>query len=650
MAPRPRKNQRPVARSQKDEQTEQTPAPKPGDEGRPVHPGAPEEAAGQRQEGDAQQPAAGPAPGTPAAAAGYGPTPKPGVGGAGSSPTGQPPAQQYNQKADPTQPDPSQEAEGNPNQRGSQSAVEPDPGRTPVTTNERPSAPPGTVRAAKPGEERDPELGALTMPDEGDFDQELTTQFDWLGNPPDLWWDQKQVIERPDRDFHKRVTEALGRDGRMRAVEAAVTLPLRQATPKLEPPGDDVGQTEFCNEALLAPVESGGMRTPLAQFIGQVANALVIRRTFHEKVFTRRADGMIVYKKLAWRPAESCEIWRDPRSAEILGFRQYQYLDEKGNPITQSEKTPADEFDKHDPTYRTVRAPYAFIYTHGKHRDPLHGISDLDVALWAHEMKLKVIALWQAFLDGQATPRMAVYGKDKGEVDKRARAMARLRGGGVAGFIRQGEDPVFDAIETTGTGSQAFQEFMRWLDNVQSESVMAGHLGLTGGATEGRGSLALSQDASGLYQASRDGVGKELGDAITADIVAPLVALNFGVGTSVPRFTFESMDPAKMDVIMKMFETFATAGSTNIPKEFTGVLLELVAQHLDLPADRIEKMIADQEQSIADGRALAAEMAGRDPKEEPGASGSGAERPAAGPGSAVGDTVDAAAALVGKAM
>lgn len=461
--------------------------------------------------------------------------------------------------------------------------------------------------APTPGQERDPDLGALTVPDEGQFDQEETTAFDWLGNPPELWWDLDRVIERPDRQWAKRIEKMLGADGRARAVEAALTLPIRQATPKIEATDDDKGQAEFVEEVLLAPVEAGGMRTPISTFIGQVANALIIRRTFHEKVFTRRDDGKVVYKKLAWRPAESCEVWRDPRSAEILGYRQYQYIGRDGRPLTGNEAP--DPFDKHDPHYRTVRQPYAFVYTHGQHRDPIRGISDMEVALWAHEMKLKVVWLWHAFLDGQATPRMAVYGQDKGEVEKRARAMAALRGGGVAGFIRRGADEnVFDAIESAGTGAAAFQEMIRWLDNVQSESVMAGHLGLTGGATEGRGSLALSQDASGLYLASRNGVAREIADAITADIVAPLVALNFGVGTSVPRFTFESVDTAKMSQVMELFGTFATAGSLQVPAEFVLILMENVAQYLDMPVDKVEAMVEEQEKVIQQGREAAAAM------------------------------------------
>lgn len=497
----------------------------------------------------------------------------------------------------------------------------------------------------RPGQERDPELGALIVPDEGQFDDEFTTAFDWLGKPPELWFNAEKVIQRADRPWIKRVNEMLAADGRGRAVEAAVTLPIRAATPRIEPSEDDKGQAEFVEEALLTPIEDGGMRTPLATFIGQVANALLIRRTFHEKVFTRRPDGKIVYKKLAWRPPESCEVWRDPKSAEILGFRQYQYLDAQGKPTLQM----VEGGDRDDPFYATVPISRAFIYTHGQHRDPIEGVSDLEVAVWAHEMKMKVVWLWEAFLDGQATPRVAVYGKDKPEVEKRARAMASLRGGGVAGFIRSGSDEnVFDTIESAGTGSTAFQEMIRWLDNVQSESVMAGHLGLTGGATEGRGSLALSQDASGLYLASRQGVAREIADAITADIVAPLVHLNFGVGTSVPRFTFESVDTSKVAHIMEMFNTLSTAGSMQVPGEFVLLLTELVAQYLDLPTDKVEAMIEEQEKVIKEGREAASAMNQATIKGEPPP---GSEDPANGSGARqrIGDKVEASARVVAGA-
>lgn len=485
----------------------------------------------------------------------------------------------------------------------------------------------------------DPETGADTADWDPKLDEELTTAFDWLGKPPELFWDNpSKVIERPDREFNRRVDSMLGADGRGRAVEAAITLPIRMAVPKIEPSDDDAGQAEFVEEALFTPPQDGGMRTPISTFIGQVANALCIRRTFHEKVFTKRPDGRTIYRDLAWRPPESCEVWRNPKTARILGFRQYQYLDAQGRPTM--DRVPGADED--EPYMATVRHPYAFIYTHGKHRDPLRGISDLEVVLWAHDMKLKVVWLWHAFLDGQATPRMAVYGQDKTEMEKRAKAMASLRGGGVAGFIRKGsEENVFDAIESAGTGSTAFQDMIRWLDNVQSESVMAGHLGLTGGATEGRGSLALSQDSSGLYLASRNGVARELADAITTDIVAPLVAVNFGVGKSVPRFTFESVDTSKINHIFTLFGALSTAGSLQVPGEFVLVLTELVAQYLDLPSDKVEAMMKDAEEEVAKKREASLEMTRRtidgEDKIEP---------PAAGPGSPVGARVDAAARVV----
>lgn len=497
----------------------------------------------------------------------------------------------------------------------------------------------------RPGQERDPDLGALTVPDEGQFDEEFTTAFDWLGKPPELWFDHDRVIERSDRPWIRRVNETLESDGRGRAVEAAITLPIRSAVPQIEPTEDDRGQAEFVQEALFAPVEAGGMRTPLATFIGQVANALLVRRTFHEKVFTRREDGRIVYKKLAWRPPESCEVWRDPRSAEILGFRQYQYLDAMGRPTLQA--VPGSERD--DPFYATVPISRAFIYTHGQHRDPINGVSDMEVVVWAHEMKMKIVWLWEAFLDGVATPRIAVYGKDKPEVERRAKAMAALRGGGVAGFIRQGSDEnVYDAIESAQTGATSFQEMIRWLDNVASESVMAGHLGLTGGATEGRGSLALSKDASGLYLASRQGVAREIADAVTAEIVAPLVHLNFGVGTAVPRFTFESVDTSKTAHIMEMFNTLSTAGSTQIPQEFILLLMELVAQYLDLPTDKVEAMIEEQEKVIAQGREAAAKMNEATINGEVPPGSEDPDSPA-GQRQQVGDRVEATARVVGGA-
>jgi hypothetical protein len=115
----------------------------------------------------------------------------------------------------------------------------------------------------------------------------------------------------------------LRKDGQAAAIEAVLTLPIRQASRAIEGTKRDKGEAEFARSVLMEPHTGGGMKTPLQDVIGQLTSAQTFRKAYFEKVFdVRDSDGKIVYDKLAFRPAATCEQKRDPRTAAPIGFRQ----------------------------------------------------------------------------------------------------------------------------------------------------------------------------------------------------------------------------------------------------------------------------------------------------------------------------------------
>src|SRR6266571_4223672 len=142
------------------------------------------------------------------------------------------------------------------------------------------------------------------------------------------------------------------RDGICQSIENVLTLPI--------------GEAEFANSVLLTPDHNGGMQTPNVDLIGQITSGQIYRRAFFEKVWKIRPDdGKIIYDKIAFRPVATCQARYNARTAAEHGFRQQVWLF-GGQTMTHQSKTPG---------YVDIPHVRSFIYTHGKHREPLVGAS-----------------------------------------------------------------------------------------------------------------------------------------------------------------------------------------------------------------------------------------------------------------------------------
>src|ERR1039458_6851325 len=167
----------------------------------------------------------------------------------------------------------------------------------------------------------------------------------------------------------------LTRDGQAAAIEAVLTLPIRQASRAIEAGKDDNGEAEFCRSVLMTPATGGGMKTPLQDVIGQVTSAQTYKKAFFEKCFdVRESDGKIVYDKLAFRPTATCEQKRNAQTAAPDGFRQ-QVWQFGGVSKSQAHST--------TPGYVEIPEVRSFVYVNGKHRQPLTGLSEMELTYWA---------------------------------------------------------------------------------------------------------------------------------------------------------------------------------------------------------------------------------------------------------------------------
>ncbi|AXH49395.1 portal protein [Streptomyces phage Crosby] len=376
--------------------------------------------------------------------------------------------------------------------------------------------------------------------------------------------------------------KALEKDGKLSCIEQALCLPILSAGWRIVPAegGDKVAE-ELETFLRMGSLE-GGMQTPMNMVIAQATSARAYRKAFFEKVY-KEEDGKVFYDKIAYRPPETCRIARDPRTGAYMGFRQ--------TPVRQGMPSLRDTSDV------DIRPPYAWVHINGMRRNPLSGISDLQVPLWCHETKMKILYLWTTFLATQAEPRLMTSG---GDPEDAARRLAALRGGGVVGLPNGVEARV---LESNGTAAQSFQDMINYLDTQMSASVLAGFTDLTSGAT-GTGSYALSQDQSDFFVQSLEAYSAELAESLTHNVLGDLVVFNYGRKAKFPRFEFEPLADGDVDRCIGLLQNLA-AGNSVLPFEFLEELTMKTATYLEMDEgkirDAMEKAaeVAEAKQAMA---------------------------------------------------
>jgi len=431
------------------------------------------------------------------------------------------------------------------------------------------------------------------------IDEERGTLFNWLEFPAFLELEKGRVSEYPDRSWINDVIEMLKTDGQAAGVEQALTMALRQANTTITKPDKDRSGriTEFVEDVLFRPATEGGMTTPFDTVLGQMTFAAAVARTFHEMVWTRRPDGKLGYSKIAWRPPGSCEILRRRDNGELDGFKQFVEWE-------QQRHTPGVDWRG----YVEIPPERAVIHLNNQHRDPVYGWSDLSVTHWAFQLKRKIMLLWVTFLDGVSLPRVLAYGNGPAEAKKNAKQIAGLKSSGVAAVSRtgDGDQKMFDVLDTSGAGADQFLSAMRYLDGMMSQSVLGGWMDLAGAASQsGAGSYALSADQSGMFLQSRHGAAREIANTVNYFIIRPLVRVNFGPKAPVPLLKFEKIGSDQVAKAMELLASLGSAQNVQVPDGFIDLLIERVASYLDLPDDKVRKMIEENAKKVREQALLA---------------------------------------------
>lgn len=417
-----------------------------------------------------------------------------------------------------------------------------------------------------------------------------------------VWWDRNEFAARD-------MNEALRVDARLKVLEFALGEPIRRATWRLKPQDGDTGEAERTEEQLRRKRWEGGMLTPIQQVLGQMTTAIYLRRSHHAKglkLDPKYDDGSVMWSQLAFRPASTCRLLRDPKSGALTGFEQdiqdysltsRQYKD--GMPI----KFPLSK---------------ALIYVHGAHRDPVAGFSDLEVAYWCWKTKQKMIYLWMRYLEGVALPRTIV--KHQGD-DTRGMAMAKkLASMGSSGTAAvDGQNIELDVLDLSGKGPNAFTDGIRYFDLTAAVSVRATFVELgssaAGSSAGARGSHGMYDSMVSDFMQGRESVATEVAEALTEQVVAPLVQHNFIRGKC-PDFTFDPLEGVDEQPILDILKQVAAVPQTALPPEFVSEIIIEAARILQLDQDKIKSAVeaaqkqAEQAAAQAGQQPLGQQVAG----------------------------------------
>jgi hypothetical protein len=103
------------------------------------------------------------------------------------------------------------------------------------------------------------------------------------------------------------------RDGQAAALEAVLTLPIRQADWSIMPTKGDKGEAEFVRSVLLQPAYAGGMKTPMQTVIGQATAAQVYKKAYFLAPLNSRRYSASV-QKTEWLFMTSLPIVRRLRA------------------------------------------------------------------------------------------------------------------------------------------------------------------------------------------------------------------------------------------------------------------------------------------------------------------------------------------------
>ncbi len=205
---------------------------------------------------------------------------------------------------------------------------------------------------------------------------------------------------------------------------------------------------------------------------------------------------------------------------------------------------------------------------------------------------------WVTFCEVYGMPiRIGTYDPSASEADKNALLMALMQLGSDSAGIHPTNTDIKVIESNKQSSAQIYENLARFCDEQMSKAI----LGQTLTSDSGGGSYAQSKTHNEVRHDLTVADCKALAKTIRRDLITPLVEINFGVGTKVPKFKFDCDESEDLEMWVNIYKS---------------LINEL---GLKIPADHLHKVFnvpkATEEDNIANGTQTISNKLGRTPEQ-----------------------------------
>jgi hypothetical protein len=354
-------------------------------------------------------------------------------------------------------------------------------------------------------------------------------------------------------------------DGTARAVERAVTLPIRATQMGVEPPTDTPRDREIAERAEAA---LRGMARSWENVLWH--QLLYLRYGFYllEIVWTQRG-GLYTFEDLAPRPPKTVHRWYTDERGSLAGIQQrvwtpsnagfgalatgeYKYLDIEAARLLHL----VNEGEAGNFAGESIARP---MYKHWKMADTIERIAAIGV-------ERREIGTEYAHMSQEA---------QQADVDAVAAALASLHAQ-EKGYIVFPPTVSDKGIFGQGEGRSTTMELIAHHKREMTRSYMTEFLSMGSGGT---GSYAQHRDKSAFFLLALKAVADYIADTNSRCLIRPFVDLNFGPQAEYPRLNFGRLDTRNIAEYAQAIMQLVNAGALTVER----TLEEALRNDLDLP-------------------------------------------------------------------
>lgn len=415
------------------------------------------------------------------------------------------------------------------------------------------------------------DVKALARPTRKDLESELGTAGTTVGYFKDFLNDEPPSIAKLER--------MLNTDGTIRALYQILTLPILANKYHFKADDEDILETgsgentitthpqrDIVRDNFELPPHKGGLSIPFQSVIARMLRARLTAFQPFEKVWAKTPEGLIVYKKIAFRPADGVTILRDANGG-FAGFEQNVMKEGKFEKVT-------------------VDTDKAFLFTVNQDVDPVTGESDFRTAYYNYDKKHRLYYLYERQAETGAMPPK-VLKPTTGNNDTKEVKEANLRAVEDFGLNTSVLLPEGYTLEPfdMGTGRLDPMGGIEHYNGEMSRSVLAQQI-LMG--TDGKtGSYSLAETHSDVLIMSLESTMRNIEQFINFYLIPQLHEYNFDKPLYC-EFKYDDMTDETRAIVVDIFSKLIDKLPSGIPLEFLQKLTEQMADRLGIDVENFE--------------------------------------------------------------